>query len=40
MKANLPMPKVYIIRHELTPLPQAGNPQHAAVAAAEGILKM
>lgn len=41
MKANLPMPKVYIIPGMSPNAFATGrNPQHAAVAATEGILKM
>jgi len=41
MKANLPMPKVYIIPGVSPNAFATGrNPQHAAVAATEGILKM
>lgn len=40
-KANLPMPKVYIIPDQTPNAFATGrNPQHAAVAATEGILKM
>lgn len=41
MKANLPMPKIYIISGMSPNAFATGrNPQHAAVAATEGILKM
>jgi heat shock protein HtpX len=41
MQAELPMPKVYIIPGETPNAFATGrNPQHAAVAATEGILKM
>lgn len=40
-KANLPMPKVYIIPEQTPNAFATGrNPQHAAVAATEGILNM